>query len=168
MKLGDLVSHDNAFWIVTRYDPKRTRTATLLNSEGLSQEIAHDEPVEVIANPSLDWPFVAAPVKPMLGPIKMLSWPKPGVEILPLVLYRDWLPSDPIRAGGSIFLNPSLGLRIGDFLLAAHVSGKLSRVDIPNNFGTVHQKLARKADKPKAVDRTAYTRLLDDDPFEDD
>jgi len=130
-------------------------------------EVAHDEPVEIVANPSENWPFVAPPIKPILGPIKTLAWPRREIDIRPLVLYRDWLPSDPVRAGGSIFLNPRLGLQIGDFLLATHITGKLSRIVIPPQFGTIRQKQARVAVKPKA-DKTAYTRLLDDDHFGDD
>lgn len=170
MKVGDLISHDNAFWVVTRYDPKRTRTATLLKADGFAMEIPHDEPVEVIANPSQDWPFVAAPLKPKWGPVIHLSRPnRPslGGDIVDLQLHRDWLPSEPARAGGSIFLNPDLRLQVGDYLLARHASGHASSVVIPANFGTVRQKQDRAAAKPK-VERTAYTRLLDDDHFRDD
>ncbi len=163
MKIGDLVSHDNSFWLVTRYDPKRTRTATLLKQDGVAIEIPHDEPVEVIANPGMDWPFVAAPLKPMWGPVTHLSRPNRS-GTLDLVIYQDWLPSEPARAGGSVFLNPNLRLQVGDFLLARHTNGKSSSIVIPAHFGTVAQKLARKAAKPKP-DRTAYTRLLDEDPF---
>jgi hypothetical protein len=168
VKLGDLVSHDNHFWIVARYDPKRTRTATLLNREGLSMEIPHNEPVEVVANPSRDWPFVAAPVKPMLGPVVGITRSSSADVVDDLELYRDWIPSEPTRAGGSIFLSPLLRLRPGDFLLLRHVTGKTSRVVIPHTFGTIGQKQARNIAKPKPV-KTAYTRLLDDDdPFGDD
>lgn len=168
MKLGDLVSHGNEFWVVVRYDPKRTRTATLLNRLGATEEIAHDAVIDIIANPGQDWPFVAAPVKPAWGPVTSLVRPSfSSPEALVLTLYRDWLPSEPARAGGSIFLNPALRLQVGDYLLARHQNGKDSSIVIPANFATVRQKQARAAAKPKP-DRTAYTRLLDDDPFEDD
>lgn len=169
MKLGDLVSRDANFWIVSRYDPKRTRTATLLDAHGATVEIPHDDKVEIIANPSQDWPFVAAPLKPSWGAVTRLVRPSPGgSDPVPLTLYRDWVPSDPVRAGGSIFLNPNLRLQIGDYLLATHANSKSSSLIIPAGFGTVAQKLARAAAKPKP-DRTAYSRLLeDDDQFEDD
>jgi hypothetical protein len=168
VKLGDLVQHSDAYWLVTRYDPKRTRTATLLNAVGAVLEIPHDEAVTIIANPSQDWPFVAAPLKPSWGPINRLVRPSlMETEPVELMLYRDWLPSEPARAGGSIFFNPNLRLQVGDYLLAKHANGKDSSVVIPANFGTVRQKQAQAASKPKP-DRTAYSRLLDDDQFEDD
>jgi len=166
VKLGDLIARDNDFWVVARFDPKRTRTATIRNAAGTAVEIPHDDIVEVIANPSEDWPFIAAPIKAMWGPIVQLTRPN-RPDALELKLFRDWLPSEPARAGGSIFLNPSLHLGIGDYLLAKHTNGKSSSIVIPKNFGTVREKQARAASKPKP-DRTVYTRLLDEDPFEDD
>lgn len=171
MKIGDLITRDGDYWLVVRYDPKRTRTSSILRADGVMQEIPHDEAVPVVANPSLDWPFVAAPLKPKWGPVIHLSRPNRPVgasDFVELRLYRDWLPSEPARAGGSIFLNPELRLQVGDYLLARHREGHASSVVIPANFGTVRQKQDRvAATKPKA-ERTAYTRLLDDDHFGDD
>jgi hypothetical protein len=166
MKLGDIVNYEGRFWLAASYDPKRTRTAVLLGQDGTSREVPHDTAVEVVGNPSEDWPFVAAPVKPRAGAVRSLSWP--GRD-LALTMYRDWMPSEPARAGGSIFLNPALRLQIGDYLLAEHHSGFKSRLIIPANFGTVRQRQARAAAKGKVEpERTAYTRLLDDDHFGDD
>ncbi len=169
MKLGDLVAHENEFWVVARYDPKRTRTATLRRGDGTALEIPHDLEVRVIANPGSEWPYVAAPIKPKWGPVVALTRPSPSgpAGAVVLTLYQDWLPSEPSRAGGSIFLNPNLRLQVGDYLLATHTNGRSSSIVIPAHFATVHQRQARAAAKPKP-DRTAYTRLLDDDPFEDD
>jgi hypothetical protein len=175
VKLGDLVSHENRFWIVTRYDPKRTKTATLREADGTALEVPCNAPVTVIANPGQEWPFVAAPLKPKWGPITTLARPTSpgtvatgGLIIVPLTLYQDWLPSEPSRAGGSIFLNPALHLQAADTLLATHSNGRSSSLVIPGHFGTVYQRRARAAASPKPVDRTAYDRLLDDDQFEDD
>jgi hypothetical protein len=169
VKLGDLVRYDNDFWVVIRFDPMRTRTALLLRRNGSNREIPHAEPVEVLANPSQDWPFVAAPLKPQWGPVVALQNPTlAGARTLEL--YQDWLPSEPARSGGSLFLNPSLNLRHGDYLLAEHGNGQRSRIVIPAGFGTVRQKQAREAakTKPKPEEPTAYTRLLEDDRFEDE
>jgi hypothetical protein len=166
VKLGDLIARENDFWVVARFDPKRTRTATIRNAAGLALEIPHDATVEVIANPSEDWPFIAAPIKAMWGPITQLTQPN-RPEPQALRIFRDWLPSEPARAGGSIFLNPSLRLQHGDYLLATYANGKASSIVIPKHFSTVREKQARAASKAKP-DRTVYTRLLDDDPFEDD
>jgi hypothetical protein len=166
VKLGDLVAYEDHFWVVTRYDPKRTRTATLRRADGHALEVPHDQTLRVIANPSSEWPYVASPLKPRWGPVVKLTRPS-RVNQVELVLYHDWLPSDPVRAGGSIFLNPNLRLQIGDYLLATHADGHASSVVIPGGFGTVQQRQARMT-KPKPELRTSYTRLLDDDPFEDD
>jgi hypothetical protein len=170
MKVGDLVRYLDGFWLVTRYDPKRTRTASLLNREGVALEVAHDdEAVVVVANPSEDWPFISAPVKPSMGPVASLSRSTAYADDV-FELYRDWMPSEPTRAGGSIFFNPSLGLKSGDYVLARHVNGKCSGIVIPRNFSTVRQKQASVAAKvkPKEADKTAYTRLMGEDPFGDD
>lgn len=169
MKVGDLVAGYDGHWLVTRYDPKRTRTASLLNREGVALEVAHDdETLTVIANPSENWPFVSAPIKPSLGHVVGLSRPTAYVDNS-LELYKDWMPSEPTRAGGSIFLNPDLGLRPGDYLNVKHSSGKMTGITIPHNFATVRQKQAQVATKPKATaDKTAYTRLMGEDPFGDD
>jgi hypothetical protein len=165
VKLGDVVKHMGSYWLVTRYDQKRTRTADLLASGGMFTTVPFDHPVEVIANPSQDWPYVAAKVSPRLGPIENLSRP-PGT--LHLVLYRDWMPSEPSRAGGSIFLNPKLGLRHGDYLLAHHKGGKTSGIAIPSTFSTVAQAKKRVETKPKPTVRTAYDMILDDHQIGDD
>ena len=165
MKLGDVVKHMGSYWLVTRYDPKRTRTADLLASGGLFSVVPFDHAVEVVANPSQDWPYVAAKVSPRFGPIKGLSRP-PATQHL--VLYRDWLPSEPSRAGGSLFLNPKLGLRYGDYLLAHHENGKTSGISIPQTFGTVAQAKKRVEAKPKPVERTAYSMLLEDKQIGDE
>lgn len=165
MKLGDVVHQNGTYWMVVRYDPRRTRTADLLSSAGPLITIAFDAPVEIVANPSQDWPYVAAKVSPRFGPIKGLSRP-PATQHL--VLYRDWLPSEPSRAGGSLFLNPKLGLRYGDYLLAHHENGKTSGISIPQTFGTVAQAKKRVEAKPKPVERTAYSMLLEDKQIGDE
>jgi hypothetical protein len=164
VKLGDIVKREGAYWLVTRFDPKRTRTADLRSASGTVLTIPHNGVVEVIANPSQDWPYVAAPLKPRLGPILSLARPP---TMSPLALYRDWMPSEPSRAGGSIFLNPKLGLRHGDTLVAIHGSGGNSRIDIPATFGTVKQNKARVAAKPKP-ERNAFTRILEDKQIGDE
>jgi hypothetical protein len=166
MQLGDIIRRENTYWLVTRFDAKRTRTADLRSSTGTVLTIPHNVVVEVIGNPSQDWPYVAAPMKPRLGPIKDIMRPADGSH---LTLYRDWLPSEPTRAGGSIFLNPKLGLRHGDTILAIHVNNVSSRINIPLTFGTVKQNKARVAAKPKPeLERNAFTRLLEDKQIGDE
>ena len=165
MKLGDVVQQEGTYWMVVRYDPRRTRTADLLSSAGPLVTVPFDAPVEVVANPSQDWPYVALKVSPRLGPIKNLSRPPSAQD---LVLYRDWMPSEPSRAGGSIFLNPKLRLRHGDYLLAHHENGKTSGISIQATFGTVAQNKKRVEAKPKPVERTAFSRLLEDKQLGDD
>jgi hypothetical protein len=159
VRLGDLVESSGIFWLVVRYDPKRTKTATLLSDTGTRVDLPFNAQVRVIANPGEDWPFVASPVKPTWGPIQRLVVPHQERE---LRLYEDWIPSEPERAGGSLFFNPKAGLQGGDLLLATHKNGKASSIVIQAGFGTVKQKQAKMASKPKPV-RNMFTVILDDE-----
>ena len=115
----------------------------------------------VICNPSLSWPFVAAPVNRRGGRITGIR--RRGAELVP---FQDWVPSQLLRPGGSLFFNPNLRLRTGEVLVAQHANGKVGRVTITKAFATVAQRKKRSA--PKEDTRpSAFDRLLDDDMFED-
>ena len=173
MKLGDLVQHLDQHWIVSRYDPKRTRTATLLAADGHQTEIPLDLDavggVTIIANPSEQWPFVVMPEK---NGCKIASIMHQGVAIEPIL---GWVASDPTRTGGPVFLAPNPRLRYGETLIVRYtgVGRKMAsniRVDIPREFGTVKQRAARAdAARPKPDEKkTAFDRLLSDKQIGDD
>jgi hypothetical protein len=173
MKLGDLVMHLDRHWIVSRYDPKRTRTAVLLAADGTQTEIPHDLDAiggaQVIANPSEQWPFVVVPPK---NGYVIAGISHAGVVIEPIT---GWVASDPTRTGGPVFLAPNPRLRYGETLLVRlqgikrrEISTK--RVDIPREFGTVKQRTARaEAARTKPEEKAnAFSRLLSDDQIGDD
>lgn len=172
MKLGDLVRHLDRHWLVSRYDPKRSRTSVLLAADGTQLEIPHDLDASgglvVIANPSQDWPFVT--VREQNG-YKISGVSHGGVPLEPFI---DWVAADPTRPG-PIFLAPSPGLRYGETLIVylTGIRRRMAtniRVDIPRDFGTVKQRAARaEAARPKPEEKkNAFSRLLADDPYEDE
>ena len=166
MKLGDLVRWDGRYWIVRRYDPKRTRTSTLQDWEGRLQDVAFDsDEVEVIANPGTEWPFVMLKDNPKGVRIKTISRIVNHAP-LPITRATDWVPSDPTRPGGALFLNPSLGLKTAETLLIEWEAGMSTSIRIPSGFATMFAKVARaEAARAKPVESTAYDALLRDDKF---
>lgn len=170
MRLGDLVQYHDRYWVVRRYDPKRTRSATLLAEEGATMEVPYDHDalggLVVLANPGQDWPFITLPAKNgyLISAIVFRGVPIPPVT--------GWVASDPTRSGGPVFLAPDARLRYGEALLI-HYKGVgrpavTKRVDIPRDFGTVRQRVNRvEAARPVPEEKNAFTRLLADDPYED-
>lgn len=165
MKLGDLVRHLDRMWSVTHYDPRRTRTASLLAADGAAVEVPYDLDktggLVVVANPADNWPFLTIPDRPKLG--KLLSFWKSPSELQPIV---DWVPAEWSRSGGAIFFNPAVQLRYGDMIVARYEKGSPVRVDIPRSFGTVRQKSVQvqtqKAEAELVKEKTAFSKLLED------
>ena len=158
-----MVAYLGQHWMVHRYDPKRTRTATLVSAEGASTEVAckaanHD--CLVLCNPSVDWPFLVIPERHALGPIKGFQLLREG-KANPLTVFQDWVASDPLHPGGAIFFAPTLNLQYGETLLVERERGNRA-LRIPANFTTVQAKIQR-AQKPVKTERTMYDRLLEDD-----
>lgn len=140
MNLGAVVRYEEKLWRVYKLD-SHVRTATLIRWGGHLQEVADDDPnVVVVAN--LDqWPVVTARVKPTAGPLVKLSLTRNGRSraLEPLV---DWVPSDLMRAGGSIFMKPELNLRVGEILIAEYANGNATRIVITKRYGSMAQRKA--------------------------
>ncbi len=166
MKLWDLVLYLDRHWVVRRYDPKRTRSATLIDSMGVQEDVAFNLDssgnVKVLSNPPETWPFISVPVKPRKGRVIAVLRPV-GQTPVSLVRFVDWMPADPVNSGGAVFLSPDLGLRMGDTVLVQYEDKTFARVTIPSSFGTVKQRTDKATPKTKPAQRTAYTQLLDDD-----
>jgi len=81
----------------------------------------------------------------------------------------EWVPSDILRSGGSIFVNPALRLRTGEVLSAVYADGSLGRVNVKTTFGTVQHRVARQQQQ-EIEPRSIYERLMGggDNDFEDD
>lgn len=170
MKLGDLVVYLEDSWVVTGYDPKRTRTALLLAADGRTSEVPYNlDAVRVLANPGQQWPWIMVPTRPGYT-IESISFR--GIVIPPIT---GWVASDPSRAGGPVFLAPNPNLRYGECLLI-HYRGVGSakfvvrRLNIPVDFGTVPQRKARQESlrqKPPEP-MNAFSRLLTDKQIGDE
>jgi hypothetical protein len=172
MKVGDLLEYETRRWLVRKVE-KRQHVAVIEGESGVRTipddfESQKDSGCTYIANPVSDWPTIAVPIRRGSGPI--LSFEQPRLNRRTLVFHRwiDWVPADPGQEGGSVFFNPDLHLKIGDFLLAKHKSGAVNRVTVPVAFGTVNQRKARLAPKTRTDSPTVYDRLLDEDEDGDD
>lgn len=159
MKAGDLVEYQGKDWRVYKSN-RNLRTVILIHWDQSKVEVADDDPeVTLLADPST-WPFVALPRKfESSGRVIKVSRTRSGrtVELSP---NRDWTPSDPLRAGGSIFFNPKLKLMLAEILVAAHENGDLSRVPITKGFGSMSLRKKRAA---KPQQRSLMAHIMDDD-----
>lgn len=165
MKVGDVVSHGGQRWKVLTQN-RAVRTCLLVGFDGARLEVPDDlQPpeLEVLYNPAQDWPYVPAPIRPRAGPVVNVIRGQVG-----LAPFQDWVPSDFMRPGGSIFFSPKLRLRAGEVLAAQHKDGSRSRLNITHSFGTIQQRQARIL-KPRAVKGPmgALEQLLADDSLDE-
>lgn len=165
MKLGDIVRYQDSTWIVRHYDPRRTRTAQLLQADGRAEEVPHDlEAPEliVVANPSENWPFIMVPERPRWGQVRTVNRVS-LTGLVPLILLEDWVMADPLRPGGALFLRPDINLRIGDQLHVQFSNNFATMVAITPSFATVKDRKIRAAKKAEEVSLTGLERLLKPD-----
>lgn len=159
MKVGNIVEYEGHRWRVYRED-KHVKTMTLLRWDGATEEVAADDSrVKVMWDPS-KWPFVAAKVNLKAGPFTGLILTRKG-RSLNLRPYVDWVPSDQSRAGGSIFVNPLLGLKLGEVLVAVHTNGTRVRIPITQEFGTMTNRKRRQGAVPERRDLVDYLDGVD-------
>jgi len=161
MKRGDLVDYQGSHWIVQVYDARRTKLALLLKADGTTEEVPHDLDLPIVGNPSQEWPFVTVPEKPRWGRVANVSVVTTR-GLRGLVPFADWMLSDPVRSGGSLFLRPGLNLRTGDILQVAFEKG-VTNVPITPSFGTVSVRQARAVTRKPVRPATVYDRLTSDD-----
>lgn len=165
MKAGDVVEHEGRRWRVITMDPY-LRTAILMDWEGAKIEVADDlgpPELTVLFNPAETWPFVTSPKRGIARVTRLLCR---GRDLEPMV---EWVPSDILRSGGSIFVNPALRLRTGEVLSAVYADGRLGRINVKTTFGTVQHRMARQQQQ-EIEPRSIYERLMGggDNDFEDD
>lgn len=173
MEVGDLVNYEGQRWFVLSYD-RTAKVVALLNQLNEWVELPHDFDVtnpifvQVVVNPSKKWQLLTAKIKSSSGPfVRMVIPGLPGREEIVLTPWVDWIPSDPLREGGSFFVNPERKLRPGVLLLASHRDGSVVRVVVPQTIGTVaKRKAAKLAANPAPKPHTRYTRIMKG--FEDD
>lgn len=161
--IGDVVRHKGSVWKVSARN-RDFGTLTLVDADLKRDEVPSDQDLEVLYS-TTGWPFVAIPTKSFKeGRIVLIGH---GSRTLHLLL--DWVPSDMTRTGGALFLNPALGLKAGDVLVARHEKGTISRITITKAFGSIQDRGKRKKRpwKPRPPS-TIYDRLTGHNPFEDD
>lgn len=160
MKVGDIVEYEGHRWRVYRAD-RHVKTVTLLRWDETIEEVALDDPrAKVLWDPS-KWPFVAAKVNLKAGRFTELVLTRKG-KTSSLRPYVDWVPSDQSRPGGSIFVNPLLGLQLGEVLVAVHANGTRVRIPITREFGTMKKRKQRQSALPERRELADY---LDGEDF---
>jgi hypothetical protein len=161
MTPGDLIEYGDRRWLVGLRH-RETRTYTIYSARGSGAEIEDDADkigsCKVICNPSQEWPLLSLKSRNW-GPISMVSVPGYGRQLEVMV---DWVPGNPGRDGGNVFMNPSLGLRVGDTVSIAYASGRATRYTVPFFFSTVPQKIARATEKPHEP-KTIFDHMLEED-----
>lgn len=170
MKVGDIVLYQESRWKVSSHS-RSFRTCQLVAFDGRKVEVPDDldltpEPeLKVLFNPPEQWPFTASPVHSFSsGPIVDIV--RGPASLLPLV---DWVPSDFLRPGGSIFFNPALKLRLGEILVSVHRDGTRNRITITRTFGTIRSRRHRVNNPPKVKGpKTNLDRLLESDILDED
>lgn len=163
MQIGDLVSLEKMRWQV---ESQQDDLFIIRAWDGQTREVhPKDLGVKVVTHPPTRWPFILVPVRVKDGPVVKLTIVRENKVWIfePLI---DWVPADRIRAGGAIFINPSVQLKTGEIVVAHHKSNRLARVAITPSFGSVAQRQAR-AQKPKPEVRSVYERVMDDDLFDE-
>lgn len=170
MQIGDIVLYSEKRWKVLSTSGA-FRTCQLASFDGSKAEVPDDldqrsdgpPQLKVLYNPAVSWPFTAIPLRAKAGPITSVF--RGSVSLGPLV---DWVPSDFLRPGGTIFFNPALKLRTGEILAVVHQDQSRSRISITPNFGTIQARKHR-ADNPIKVQGPKNSfELLSEDPFGDE
>lgn len=113
-----------------------------------------------MGNPGRDWPYIMIRDNPR-GKFMRQAFRIIRGQRVPLVLMVDWLPNDPARPGGPIYLNPELGIMSAEVLQIVWEQGGVTAHKVPVGFGTMQQRVTKAARK-KAPEPTNYDRLLAD------
>lgn len=167
MKAGDLIEYKKTRWRVLHLN-RTTRLVSLIGLDNSKIEIPDNldivepENCQVVAVPATTWHTVTAPIKKGAGKIVKLILPSLRSAPRELLEGYDWISADPSREGGSLFLNPVVGLKAGDVVLAEYLNGTRNRITITNLIGTVAQKQARMVPK-EAPKPSVYDQVLFDD-----
>jgi len=148
-----------------------TRTVFLYDQTGATAELPdmHDrfEPdtVKVVASPNLQWKVIPAPIKSGAGPFVKFTVPGPlGRKAKELRPWLDWIPSDPFRDGGSVFVRPGISLPSHTVVIFTHQNGVAARVKLPRVLTTV-SKIRNPPDTKLKAQETRFSKMLDDDDF---
>jgi len=163
MKIGDIISYQGKVWKVSGQN-RDYGTFVLVSFDAVRIEVPAALKIDPLFS-TTGWPFVALPTKAFKAG-RVIEVRRDGVVLQPMV---DWVPSDMLRAGGSLFFNPNLGISVGEVLVACHEKGSLTRIPIMRGFGSVVQRKRQKERpwKPKPP-VTVYDRLTGRSPFDDE
>ncbi len=170
MNQGDVVRYQNELWFVQSVDPYRLGVAVLDRSdpdENHSRTVCEvpfdldaSGEVEVLANPSREWPFISPPSK---GPVQRVTLIR-GAAVEELTPYLDWVAVDT-----AIFYRPSLKPRLGDLFNVTFSTSSVRITVTRQNLKTVQSRIdTMKRPPPVTTPPNAYRMLLQDDDDDQD
>lgn len=157
VSVSDLATFQGSIWLVTKVD-LYLRLATLVDPVGSKVEAPLEE-VQVQAHPPTDWYLIMVPIKPRAGRVVGLKIPSLRSNPTVLTPWYDWVPSDPIRSGGSIYLRERHPA--GTTFLVTYEIGEVAKV-VAKRLLTVGEMVA-KAKPEKEEPKSKYDRLLEED-----
>lgn len=163
---GDLIQWLAKRWLVHKIDTS-TLTAFVTSQDNQTSILGADEDqigtCQVLCNPIVLWPCTTMPQKRRGRLVGICRATLRGEE--PLAFLVDWVKMDDLQIGGSVFLNPELGLAFPDRLIAVYETGRLP-VDIPRGFVPLPRKLLpshQQLSSPEAVTPNLFAHLRDED-----
>lgn len=157
MDVGDLIEWQETRLFVRKLMPD-TQMVLAVAADGSIKGLAMED-CRVVCSPVTQWPFVVVKTKKPIVSLERHYLTRRSEVYAPLV---DYVQPEP-RQSGSIFFNPELKLAFGVVLTAKLEDGSMARIDIPQNFGTAAQKVARTRQPEQPEEWTAYDRLLGND-----
>ena len=134
LAVGDIFRHQGTLYKVFRY-VAQTRTILAHSVTGAKVEL----PVEIqppLFSPHRDWYVVSVKTS---SPIVTLFKPQRSGALKELLPLCDGTPTDSLRSGGPIFINPLVGMQYGESLVARHQNGSMSKVPIPRLMATTKE-----------------------------
>jgi len=159
IQTGDLILWESKLWLVYKVDPD-TETAFIESQDNERGVLGIEVDCQVTCNPPLDWPAITVP--PKRGHIVRIQR-----GATPLRWLLDWVKMSTFQMGGTLYLNPNLGLQFGDRLaltLRTNAFEKSIPVEVPRDFVPVNEKRrVREMPPPERITATLYDHLLDDD-----
>jgi hypothetical protein len=168
IEVGDLLLWQSKLWLVHKIDPT-TATAFVESQDHERHIVGTESDCPVTCNPTRDWPAIILPQRHGRLARVLISV---NSALSPLKWLFAWVKLDEFQIGGSLYLNPELGLRYGDRIVTHIIfpDGRqtLFSIDVPRNFKPFSQKKKVIAKLNKKTTATLYDYLTEDNEFTED
>ena len=155
MKPGDLLECPDGNHLIVDWYNRQSNLFTVYNNQNQKFEVPGRYECKIIANPKTEWPFITCPRAKAKGKlVTEVAVPARNTTLTALV---DWVVCD-----GTIYLAPTLNLRLGELVRVSYFGGLVLALPITQSFGTAGQRAERiriQNQPPKSL----FDRIMDDD-----